>query len=51
MGVVHTVETDDEEDEGNKTLDSPPAALAVPSSQQAYAESVPDTGNGGRGDL
>ena len=46
MGIVHTVESDGEEEEENKLVGSP-AALAVPSSQQAYAESVPDNANGG----
>ncbi|KAK3177031.1 hypothetical protein OEA41_008357 [Lepraria neglecta] len=43
VGVVHT---DDEEEEENNPVGSP-AALAVPSSQRAYAESVPDNANGG----
>ena len=46
MGVVHTVETDDEEEEEDKPVGSP-AALAVSSSQRAYAESVPDNASGG----
>lgn len=46
MGAVHTVETDDEEEEEIRPVGSP-AALAVPSSQRAYAESVPDNANEG----
>lgn len=43
-GTIHSVHTDDEEKEDDDPI-RPPAGLAAPTDQRAYAESVPDNGN------